>query len=212
MPPNRTQPSAAEIVAAESKGHSLSLFHASEIESLEIVEKRGKPYLTCYATGKQRPAKPEEIVRQLYLRKLMQDYGYATDRIDVEKGVYFGSSMHRIGDRHLFPGTYFQVCAVLRVIEGCQTAMDSHSPVPADLSTASQTYWVSRASRKLGRAGSPLSRPVRKSASAFMNVCSYPMTQPGTHHLSMYGWSESVTRTVRHPCTWESSRWSKYCS
>ena len=51
-------------------------------------------YLKCHATGKDRQVKPEEIVRQLYLHKLIHEYGYPKDRIAIEKGVYFGSSMH----------------------------------------------------------------------------------------------------------------------
>src|SRR5436309_1533693 len=40
----------------------------------------------------------------------------------------------------------------------------SHRCVLADLSTASHTYWVSNASRKVGRAGLSSARPSRKSA------------------------------------------------
>lgn len=83
-----------DIIAASSKGHSLGLFSTSQISALEIYDKRGKPYLKCIGSGKERPAKPEEIVRQLYVSKLVNDYGYPLDRIEVEKGVYFGSSMH----------------------------------------------------------------------------------------------------------------------
>jgi len=82
------------ILAASSSGYALDMFTPKEIAALEIVEKRGKPYLKCYATGKERTAKPEEIVRQLYLRKLIFEYGYPNDRIAIEKGVYFGSTMH----------------------------------------------------------------------------------------------------------------------
>ena len=45
-------------------------------------------------TGKDRPAKPEEIVRQLYLNRLMDRFGYPVERIAVEKPVWFGSSVH----------------------------------------------------------------------------------------------------------------------
>ncbi len=48
-------------------------------------------YLRWLVTSKPRAAKPEEIVRQLYLRKLMNEYGYRCDRIALEKQVYFGS-------------------------------------------------------------------------------------------------------------------------
>src|SRR2546425_235466 len=73
--------------------YSLTLFSAEEVAALELFEKHGKPYLTCLCTSKSRPAKPEEIVRQLYLRKLMEEYGYPRDRITLEKQVYFGSSV-----------------------------------------------------------------------------------------------------------------------
>jgi type I restriction enzyme M protein len=37
---------------------------------------------------------PEEIIRQLFLFKLMNFYGYPIDRIDVEKGVHFGEGIY----------------------------------------------------------------------------------------------------------------------
>lgn len=36
---------------------------------------------------------PEEIVRQLWVYKLMTQYGYAADEIDLEKGVQFGTEV-----------------------------------------------------------------------------------------------------------------------
>ena len=83
----------ADILGASSSGYGLDIFRPEEIEAIEIFEKRDKPCLSCFATGKDRAAKPEEIVRQLYLRKLIYDYGYPKERIAVEKGVYFGSAM-----------------------------------------------------------------------------------------------------------------------
>ncbi len=82
----------AEILRGSE--YSLTLFSAEEVAALELFDRNGKTYLTCFCTLKPRPAKPEEIVRQLYLRKLMDDYGYPRDRIAVEKQVYFGSSIH----------------------------------------------------------------------------------------------------------------------
>lgn len=57
--------SIAAILTAS--GYALDIFTPDEVASLEIVQKRGKPFLKCTATGKERSAKPEEIVRQLYL-------------------------------------------------------------------------------------------------------------------------------------------------
>jgi len=82
-----------DILKSTPAGYALSLFSQSEINSLTIFQKRNKPYLKCLASEKDRPAKPEEIVRQLYIRRLITQYGYPSERIAVEKGVYFGSSM-----------------------------------------------------------------------------------------------------------------------
>jgi type I restriction enzyme M protein len=89
---------AAEVISISSiltaSGYALDIFTNEEIATLEIIIKRGKPFVKCFATGKERSAKPEEIVRQLYLRKLIYEYGYPASRIALERGVYFGSSMH----------------------------------------------------------------------------------------------------------------------
>src|SRR4051812_39937090 len=61
----------------------------------------------------------------------------------------------------------------------------SHCPVFADESTASQTRWVSSASRNVGPAGFPSAKPCRKSATWCTKVCSYPICKPGTHQFFM---------------------------
>jgi type I restriction enzyme M protein len=74
--------------------HALTVFKPGAVGELEIYMKRGKPYLKCCVSGKERPAKPEEIVRQLYAKMLMEDYGYPAERIFLEKPVQFGSAVH----------------------------------------------------------------------------------------------------------------------
>jgi type I restriction enzyme M protein len=74
--------------------HALTIFKPNAVASLSIFLKRGKPYLTCFASGKDRPAKPEEIVRQLCVKMLMDDYGYPAERISIEKPVQMGSNVH----------------------------------------------------------------------------------------------------------------------
>jgi len=85
----------SDIFKSSESGYALDIFREDEIASLEesLFEKHGKPYLKCLATGKDRAAKPEEIVRQLYLGRLMRDYKYPKERLFVEKAVYFGSSV-----------------------------------------------------------------------------------------------------------------------
>jgi type I restriction enzyme M protein len=77
----------------KSTDYALDIFDDSEISQIEIFEKREKPYLRDFVDGKERPAKPEEIVRQLFLYRLINTYNYPTERISVERGVYFGSSI-----------------------------------------------------------------------------------------------------------------------
>ena len=74
--------------------YALTIFTEREVQSLKLFDKAGKTYLTCAVTDKTRQARPEEIVRQLYLRKLMDLYGYPRERIAIEKPVYFGSAIH----------------------------------------------------------------------------------------------------------------------
>lgn len=51
----------------------------------------GNEEVQVYAEGGK--SAPEEIVRQLWVYKLMQHYGYQTDEIDLEKGVQFGTEI-----------------------------------------------------------------------------------------------------------------------
>lgn len=52
-------------------------------------------YVDCLIRGKNIKLTPEEIVRQLYLDKLINEYKYPKDRIQVEYGVHFGREVKR---------------------------------------------------------------------------------------------------------------------
>ncbi len=88
----------AEILK-DSK-HSLTIFTQAQITELNDrvlfkgINGKEKPYVKCLIREKNILLKPEEIVRQLYIAKLIDEYGYAKDRIAVEKKIYFGSSVH----------------------------------------------------------------------------------------------------------------------
>ena len=73
--------------------HGLTLFSEKLIDYIDIFDKNGKPYIKCLASDIDRPAKPEEIVRQLFILKLMKEYSYPKDRLGVEKEVWFGSGV-----------------------------------------------------------------------------------------------------------------------
>lgn len=68
-------------------------------EVLDIFEKeKGKYYLNCFKRQKdllvwneeKQTGEPEEIIRQLWLHKLVKTYSYPMDRIEVEKEITFG--------------------------------------------------------------------------------------------------------------------------
>lgn len=84
-----------EIFRNPDTKHRLTLFKAEDVQWLEtqIFEKNGKPYLKCLASDKDRPAKPEEIVRQLWIKRLLEEYHYPKERIRVEYAVWFGSGV-----------------------------------------------------------------------------------------------------------------------
>ena len=86
-----------EIFRDSETHHRLSLFDLPDLKIIEagLVEKNGKPYLKCLATDKDRPAKPEEIVRQLWIHKLINQYGYSKSRLAIEHPVAFGSETKR---------------------------------------------------------------------------------------------------------------------
>ena len=72
--------------------YNLLIFKDEEIKALEktIIVKKDKPYVNCIIREKEVQLKPEEVVRQLYAIKLINDYGYPKQRIRFEHPVRFG--------------------------------------------------------------------------------------------------------------------------
>ena len=72
--------------------YNLTLFDPQLISELEqkITTKDGKPYVICAIRNKEIVLKPEEVVRQLYLMKLIKEYGYPKKRIALEHAISFG--------------------------------------------------------------------------------------------------------------------------
>jgi type I restriction enzyme M protein len=84
--------------------YSVSLFTKKEIESFEktIFEKAGKPYINCLIREKEIQLKPEEVVRQLYLSKLLKDYDYPKKSIKLEHSIRFGRDSTKSADIVIF--------------------------------------------------------------------------------------------------------------
>ncbi len=78
----------------QNSGYALTIFGPQELSALELLDKKGRAYVKDFIDGKERLAKPEEIVRQLYVHRLIHRYGYQPSRIAVERGIWFGSSVH----------------------------------------------------------------------------------------------------------------------
>lgn len=81
--------------------YNLTQFSNDKIAKLEknIIEKdvKGKvtPYINCIVRGKEIKLTPEEIVRQLYLMVLTDDFHYPASRMELEYVVTFGREKKR---------------------------------------------------------------------------------------------------------------------
>lgn len=73
--------------------YGLSLFNSDEINAIKrlIIEQEGKYFIKCQIKNRYKIAKPEEIVRQLWIYRLLDEYNYPKERIGVKKTIYFGS-------------------------------------------------------------------------------------------------------------------------
>ncbi len=76
----------------KDSNYDLSLFATADVKSLESRIKlvKNKPYVDCIIREKEVQLKPEEVVRQLYTKKLIDKYGYPKNRIRFEHPVQFG--------------------------------------------------------------------------------------------------------------------------
>ena len=94
LPATSKQPNPLIADILRGSEYALTIFPTKYVTELKLFRKGDKPYLMCLVTEKPRPAKPEEIVRQLYLRLLMETYGYPKDRITLERAVTMGAGVH----------------------------------------------------------------------------------------------------------------------
>jgi type I restriction enzyme M protein len=67
-----------------------------------VIKKNDKPYLKCLVRQKEVLAKPEEIVRQLWLHTLLHRYNYPLPRIQVEYPITFGRDTSKRADIVIF--------------------------------------------------------------------------------------------------------------
>ena len=82
--------------------YSLDQFDSAQIEALENsisvkTDKNGKElyYVKCLVRDKEIKLTPEEVVRQLYLDTLINQYDYPVSRLQLEYPVKFGREEKR---------------------------------------------------------------------------------------------------------------------
>lgn len=72
-------------------------FSEEELNQFEdkIYYKDEVPYVQCIIREKEIKLTPEETIRQLYLNKLINIYGYPKDRMTLEYPIHFGREVKR---------------------------------------------------------------------------------------------------------------------
>ena len=90
-----TQQDIIQTILRDSNYH-LALFGDDEIESLreriftKLTRGQEAPFVKCIVRNKDIRLKPEEVVRQLYAARLINEYGYPRKRLAAEYPVSFG--------------------------------------------------------------------------------------------------------------------------
>lgn len=85
----------------KDSNYKLSQFSDKQVADFENtiimkeVREKQVPYIVCIVRKKEIKLTPEEAVRQLYLKKLTEDLGYPTDRMELEYAVSFGREKKR---------------------------------------------------------------------------------------------------------------------
>ena len=77
------------LFSAEAKSAVESRIFMKSVRGLEV------PHITCAVRDKEIKLTPEEAVRQLYIYKLMHEYGYVASRIQLETPIHFGREVKR---------------------------------------------------------------------------------------------------------------------
>ena len=90
-----------EQILGKSDIHRLALFSREEVSWLEerIFRRKRKAGMEwavkCFVRGKDIKLTPEEVVRQLYAHRLVEEYGYPVSRLVFEYSIFFGREAKR---------------------------------------------------------------------------------------------------------------------
>ena len=73
--------------------HGLTMFVRHELAALDLWQRGPRFYLHCLARRKKVLAKPEEVIRQLCLKRIL-DMDYTLEQLNVEVPIKMGSTVH----------------------------------------------------------------------------------------------------------------------
>lgn len=93
-----------ELLGLAVNEATLKIISAEEGAALneQLVTKDGKLYIRCLVRQKDILAKPEEIIRQLWIGRLIRQYGYPLSRLAVEYPITFGRDSSKRADIVIF--------------------------------------------------------------------------------------------------------------
>ena len=72
--------------------HGLKTFSSTDLAKLNIFEEDGKSFIKCRVSDRKKVAKPEEVIRQLTINRLIDDLHYPLKRLDAEVPIKMGST------------------------------------------------------------------------------------------------------------------------
>lgn len=102
--PSKQQIKLSDLLQDDKSALSLYAMGEAAIVAVEamLTEKNGKIFLKCQVRGKDILAKPEEIIRQLWLHRLIHNYGYPVQRLSLEYPITFGRDSSKRADIVVF--------------------------------------------------------------------------------------------------------------
>jgi type I restriction enzyme M protein len=89
-----------EKFAAGDVGHALATIPPADRVALEprLTDRGGRLYVRCLKRSRDVRATPEEVIRQLWLLRLTNDFGYPLSRIRVEEPIVIGRDATKKAD------------------------------------------------------------------------------------------------------------------
>ncbi|MDP1720217.1 MAG: type I restriction enzyme HsdR N-terminal domain-containing protein [Candidatus Nanopelagicaceae bacterium] len=102
--PKKQQIKLSDLLQDDKSVLSLRAMGDAAIAAVEVIltEKNGKIFLKCQVRGKDILAKPEEVIRQLWLHRLIHNYGYPVQRLSLEHPITFGRDSSKRADIVVF--------------------------------------------------------------------------------------------------------------